>query len=84
MSDLELDSDTRSRLADLIRDYLNDELDTDIGNMDADQLVGFLVPTLGAHFYNQGLKDAQALFARKADDVTDELYAMEKPVKDRD
>jgi len=78
MPDLKLDTDTRSRLNDQIRRYLRDELDTEIGNMDADFLIDFLSGTLGASFYNLGLKDAQALVARKIDDLNDEFYGMER------
>lgn len=83
MRDLKLDKDTASQLADQIRRYLDEDLDIGIGNMDAQLLIDFLGPTLGAHFYNLGLKDAQALFARKADDIADEIYALERPVKDQ-
>jgi len=83
MTDLKLDKDARTRLALEIKRYLEGELDIDIGNMDAELLVDFLTPTLGARFYNLGLKDAQALFARKAEDLGDEIYALEKPVDER-
>ncbi|WP_269581289.1 DUF2164 domain-containing protein [Roseibium sp. Sym1] len=83
MAELELDKDTRTRLAAQIKRYMDADLDIDIGNMDAEMLMDFLTPTLGAHFYNLGLKDAQALFARKADDLNDELYALERPVETR-
>lgn len=79
MPDLKLDTDTRARLNEQIRQYLSDELDTDIGNMEADFLIDFLSGSLGASFYNLGLKDAQALIARKMDDINDELYGMEQP-----
>ncbi|WP_420340437.1 DUF2164 domain-containing protein [Roseibium sp.] len=79
MSDLKLDKDTRARLNQQIRQYLSDELDFDIGNMEADFLIDFLTKSLGASFYNLGLKDAQALLARKMDDINDELYGMEQP-----
>ncbi|MBO9419787.1 DUF2164 domain-containing protein [Labrenzia sp. R4_2] len=79
MPDLKLDKDTRARLNQQIRQYLSDELDTDIGNMEADFLIDFLTKSLGASFYNLGLKDAQALIARKMDDINDELYGMEQP-----
>ncbi|MGV2976737.1 DUF2164 domain-containing protein [Roseibium alexandrii] len=79
MPDLKLDNNTRARLNEQIRQYLSDELDTDIGNMEADFLIDFLSGSLGASFYNLGLKDAQALIARKMDDINDELYGMEQP-----
>jgi len=83
MKDLELDKDVRSRLADQIQRYLDDELEVEIGNMDAEFLIDFLSGSLGAHFYNLGLKDALALFSRKAEDVADEVYALERKVEDR-
>lgn len=78
MPDLKLDTDTRSRLNDQLRRYLRDELDLEIGNMDADFLIDFLSDTLGASFYNLGLKDAQALVSRKIDDLNDEFYGLER------
>jgi uncharacterized protein (DUF2164 family) len=84
MTELKLDKDTRTRLAVQIKRYMDQELDLEIGNMDAEFLIDFLNTSLGAHFYNLGLKDAQALFARKVDDINDEIYALEKQVDDRD
>jgi len=83
MSEFELDKDTKTRLARQIQRYLADELEVDIGNMDAEFLIDFLSGSLGAHYYNLGLKDAHALFARRADDIADELYSMEKPTEER-
>ncbi|PVB59948.1 DUF2164 domain-containing protein [Labrenzia sp. 011] len=83
MSELKLETDARSRLASQIQRFLDDELDVEIGNMDADRLIDFLTTSLGTRFYNLGLKDAQALFARKADDINDEIYALEQMVDDR-
>lgn len=83
MAELELDKDTRTRLALQIKRYMDEDLDIDIGNMDAEMLMDFLTPTLGAHFYNLGLKDALALFARKADDINDEIYALERRIETR-
>ncbi|MDN3719851.1 DUF2164 family protein [Roseibium salinum] len=63
MTDLELDKDTRIRLALQIQRFMAEDLDVEIGNMDAEKkLIEYLTSTLGAQFYNQGLKEAQALF----------------------
>ncbi|KZM47429.1 DUF2164 domain-containing protein [Labrenzia sp. OB1] len=83
MTELKLEKDARTRLASQIQRFLDEELDVEIGNMDADRLIDFLSTSLGARFYNLGLKDAQALFARKADDINDEIYDLEQPVDDR-
>jgi len=83
MSDIPLSKDDRILLARQIQRFLDEELDVEIGNMDAERLIEFLSTSLGARFYNLGLRDAQALFSRKADDIADEIYALEKPVEER-
>jgi len=78
MAELELSKEDRERLTPLVQDYARDELDQDIGNMEAGFLLDRLIGPLGTVFYNKGLRDAAALFARRADDMADELYAMER------
>ncbi|MCX2722134.1 DUF2164 domain-containing protein [Roseibium salinum] len=79
MTDLELDKDTRIRLALQIQRFMAEDLDVEIGNMDAEKLIEYLTSTLGAQFYNQGLKEAQALFARKSEEITYAVYELEVP-----
>ncbi|MBO6758965.1 MAG: DUF2164 domain-containing protein [Roseibium sp.] len=69
----------RAVLAEGVRKYLADELDVEIGNMDAEFLIEYLSGTLGSFYYNQGLRDAEAVLSRKLDDVSDELRALERP-----
>ncbi|MEO9526334.1 DUF2164 domain-containing protein [Roseibium sp.] len=83
MTELKLDKDSRTRLAGRIKRFLGDELDVEIGNMDAEQLIDFLIPSLGARFYNLGLTDARTLLARKVDDINDEFYGLERQVEER-
>ena len=35
---------------------------------------------LGAHFYNKGLLDAQAIFSKRADDLVESIYELEIPI----
>lgn len=79
MSELKLDKDSRTRLAGQIRRYLDDELEIEIGNMDAEALIDYLSTRLGASFYNLGLKDGQALVSRRMDDLVEDFYGLEKP-----
>jgi uncharacterized protein (DUF2164 family) len=36
------------------------------------------VPKIGVHFYNRGLRDAQAAVTAKMDDVVDAIYQLER------
>ena len=78
MSDIRLSKEDRAWLAERIQSYFSTELEQEIGNMDAGFLIDFFAETAGPVFYNQGLRDAQALMTRKTEDIADELSAMEK------
>lgn len=54
------------------------ELEIEVGNIAAEQLIGFFGEKLGPFFYNQGLRDAQAALARQVDNFNDEVYALEQ------
>jgi uncharacterized protein (DUF2164 family) len=41
-------------------------------------LLNFFTDTIGGFYYNQGLADAQAVFAKSLDDVNDMIYALEQ------
>lgn len=79
MAVIELTSKERAHLTHQIQEHVREELDHEIGNMEAGLLLDRLSEVLGATLYNKGLRDAAALFARRADDIADEFYALEKP-----
>lgn len=81
MARIELDKPVRDALTRVLSRYLKDELDVEIGGMDALLLLDFLADTLGPHFYNQGLADAQAVLAKRLEDLTEAIAAIEKPVR---
>jgi len=64
-----------------IQDYFREELDQSIGAMPAEMLMQFFADKMGAYFYNRGLHDAQALVRKKIDDVSDEIFALERVTK---
>jgi uncharacterized protein (DUF2164 family) len=68
----------RADIVGKIQRYFVDELDSEIGAIPAELLLNFFTETIGPHYYNQGVKDAQAVFARLADNVNDELYGLEQ------
>jgi uncharacterized protein (DUF2164 family) len=61
-----------------IQRFFHDELDQDIGALQATLLLDFFGERIGPFFYNRGLYDAQAAFAAKMDDVSDAIYGLEK------
>ena len=80
MSMTSLEKEDRAWLVRQIQEHFDNELDQTIGNMDAEFLIDFITETFGPFFYNNGLKDAQTLLARKLDDIADELAVLERPM----
>jgi len=81
MARIEFDKSDREMLACKITAHLRDELNIEIAAFDAVLLLDFLAETLGPHYYNQGLKDAQAIVASRADAIVEAIYEIEKPVR---
>jgi uncharacterized protein (DUF2164 family) len=80
MSRIEFDKETRDQLSRAIRGRLKTALDVEIDPFDALDLLDFLSETLGPHYYNQGLHDAQAIVKDRVDAIIEDIYVIEKPV----
>jgi len=81
LSKIELDKKTREALAQALTRYLKEELDLDVVGFDAVFLLDFIGETLGPHYYNQGLHDAQAIYREKLELIAEAVYEIEKPLK---
>lgn len=80
MSMIELDNKQKADAVEKIKRYMADNLDTDIGQFDAEFLMDFFAEQIGVYFYNQGLQDANTLLASKMEDMQHLLYELEKPL----
>lgn len=75
-----LEKDDRTALARKLRGYLKDELDVEIGGLDAELLLDVMAERIGPRFYNQGLRDAATALAKRMDVLTEALEELERPV----
>ena len=78
---IELEKPARDALARALARYLKDELDVEIGGMDAMLLLDFISERLGPHYYNQALDDARAHLHAKMQLLGEALYELEKTAK---
>ena len=62
-----------------IKRYFEQELDEEIGQVDAEFLLEFFGKEVGSYFYNKGLEDAQGLVENQMDLLKEVLYSMEEP-----
>ena len=78
MKPIKFEKDERAAIVGRIQRYFVDELDSEIGAIPAELLLAFFTETIGPFYYNQGLSDAQAVLARVADNINDEIYGLEQ------
>ena len=83
MPDIEFDRDEKAILVHKIQLYFDQELHQQIGGFCAEFLLDFFTGEVGAHYYNRGLHDAQAILAEKLEDVADAIFQLEKPTEFR-
>ncbi len=61
-----------------LRAYFRDELEVDLATLPAEMLLDFLGREIGPFFYNRGLYDAQAIVAKKAEDIGEAIAGLER------
>jgi uncharacterized protein (DUF2164 family) len=78
MPKIELPKEIRDEAAKALSRYLKRELDLEVTGFDAVFLLDFVTETLGPHFYNQALADAQALLGKKLDEMGEAIWQLEQ------
>lgn len=81
MADIKFTAEEKAVIVRRIQLYFSQELKQDIGRFDAEFLLDFFAEEMGAYFYNRGLYDAQAILAKRLDDVADAIFQLEKPTE---
>lgn len=78
MAGIELDAKLKEQLVEELKNYLDGELDIQLGGFDAQFLLDFFAARLGCHYYNQGLADALKAFEGKIAECGELIYELEK------
>lgn len=81
MSDIKFTKEEKELLIPKIKMYLNEELDVDVGNFDAEFLLDFFSEEIGPYFYNRGIRDSLDMLENRMEEVKESIYVLEKPVK---
>ena len=81
MSEIKFTKEEKEALIPKIKMYLHEELNTEIGNFDAEFLLDFFSEEVGAYFYNRGISDAIDMLDTRMEEVKESIYVLEKPIK---
>lgn len=66
---MKLDKDTETYLLNSIKRFFNEEMEMEVGDLRAVQILDFFVGEMGPSVYNQAISDAQAYFTAKVSDL---------------
>ncbi|MDC7741610.1 DUF2164 domain-containing protein [Rhizobium binxianense] len=83
MKKIEFSKESKAAIVSSIRRYFEAELDQPIGALPAEFLLDFFADEIGAHYYNQGLRDAHAALLRKMEDLAEDIYLLEREEKNK-
>jgi len=78
MKPIELTREARAAAATRLQAWLKDELDQEVGGLQAEMLLDELAAELGPLFYTRGVADARAVVAGRAEDLDEALYGLER------
>ena len=78
---IKLKREQKEALATAIQDYMQDELEVEIGQFDSEFLIDFITEKLAPFYYNKGIEDAKVVIDRRMQEMNDELYEIEQEIK---
>lgn len=78
---IKLERAQKEALVTAIQDYMQDELEVEIGQFDSEFLIDFITEKLAPIYYNKGIEDAKTVIERRMLEMTDELYEIEQEVQ---
>jgi len=81
VSEIDFTNEEKEVLVNKIKSYFNENLEQEIGQFDAEFLLGFFAKEVGVYFYNRGLIDAQTILSSRLESITDAIYEIEKPTE---
>ena len=61
-----------------LQEWFQENLDQEIGSLDAEFLTDFFTENVGGLYYNQALKDVHTLIYEKTESLADNIYDLTK------
>lgn len=77
---LKIPKEQKEQMVWRIQQYFEEERAESIGNLEAEQLIEFMIGLAGPPVYNQAIGDARRMILENMSALEDELYSLEKPM----
>lgn len=78
MTDITFTPREKEAMTKKIQEYCREELEQDLSRFEAEFLLEFFKKEIGGFFYNRGLYDAQAIVAKRVEELSESIVALEK------
>ena len=78
MAEIKFSDEEKKAIGLKVQRYVEEELDLEIGQFDAEFLLDFFSREIGEYFYNRGLYDAQAVLETKIEEIGEAIMQLEK------
>ncbi|MEQ4486140.1 DUF2164 domain-containing protein [Cohnella silvisoli] len=78
---IKLPKEEKEEIVKNVQTYFEEERSEIIGALGAEQLIDFMIRELGPYIYNKAIADARTIINEKNNQIDDELYTLEKPIK---
>jgi uncharacterized protein (DUF2164 family) len=80
---IKLPKEEKDEIIKSIQVYFEEERSETLGALGAEQLIDFMIKELGPYIYNKAISDTRAIVNEKINQIDDELYTLEMPIKNR-
>ncbi|HJL84732.1 MAG TPA: DUF2164 domain-containing protein [Candidatus Marinimicrobia bacterium] len=77
---IKLSKENKVKITQEIQEWFRENLDQEIGNLDAEFLLDFFAEKIGGFFYNEALSDVHSLINERTETLIDEIYILTKPI----
>ncbi|MDG4656991.1 DUF2164 domain-containing protein [Ectobacillus antri] len=71
----------KMNIATKIQEYFSEQGWERIGNLEAEAFLDYMMKETGPYMYNEAVQDAQKLISERIQNIEEELYGLEKPIK---
>jgi|TARA_B100001971_G_scaffold124740_1_gene114847 uncharacterized protein (DUF2164 family) len=71
---IKLSKENKEKITQEIQEWFSENLDQEIGNLDAEFLLDFFAEKIVGFFYNHALSDVHGLINERTETLTDEIY----------
>ena len=75
---IEIDEARKKRMIGKLQTFYRTDFDEELSTFRAEQLLDFLIESVGPQFYNQGVQDARVFLQHKLDDLDAEIHELDE------